>query len=303
MFQSPISNIANWNFEPVRLTVPTDKKLRYPNYLLKGLRIIKGDAIPEQVSLPVLSNVKISVTTDETWIELEPILIRDPAFAKRFTMGFPSIYLVLPVTTTGLTDGLMSTAESLGDFAGFSLAFQFGDRVERDVHHATKIILDALLDDADPTWENFCSALLPTADIHLLSANGMAFTSPIRLRFETGGTVNEFDYTPTSSLQQLTGNQAGILRIAGTPSNATENPLWVNTDASGILTVSYVETSLTADTRVLLLADLHQWFGVQTIEDPEFAIPRYTLNNHVTTYVNGPEYFRDVFRELNEAAI
>ncbi|MFT3908286.1 MAG: phospholipase D-like domain-containing protein [Ferruginibacter sp.] len=310
MFRSLVLNTADWNYEPVLLTVPNDKKLRYPGYQLRGIRVTRIGGEATQVSIPVISYVKMTPAPGALWVELEPLLISNVELAKRFTMGFPSLYIVLPESAAQLTNRVMEPGESLGSFTEFSFAIQFSDRIERDISLAADTILTAL-QDTEAGWGSFCTALHPQADIVFLNANGKSFDTPIRLRFQPStGTIREFEYTPfVSSLRQLTNNQTGTLRLADFNNVGNTNFVWVNVQVPGEIISSEVETVITANTRIIMLANLHEWFAQQTIEEqlpdtnPLFPQhPRFTRKNNVTPYVNGPDYFHDAFTELNKAA-
>lgn len=305
MFQQPISNIDVWTVTDASLTVLQDHTLRYPGYELRAVQFETTSA--QTIFLPVKSFVKIRATSTNTILELEPLLISDTALAKKFVTGFPSLYIQLPGIVTTVTDGLFDTGFSLGDFTAFTLAIQFSDRVERDVSLCADIILTAMQGSANTSsWEKFAAMLRPVSDIVLLSANGQRFTGAIRLRFAPGsGTAEEFDYVPgTTSLKQRIGSQLpGTLSLANLGPNPGNRVLWINIPGSGEPTVAYTGTLVSAETRVILLADLFDWFAPQSRSDQPHTLPRFSKGNKITSFVNGPAYFKDLFAELHKAAI
>jgi len=303
MFKSPVTDTSLWTITPAFLTVPEGGTLRYPGYSLRAARFAATSA--QSVVLPVKSHIKVITDGTNTLFELEPLLISNPDLAKKFSAGFPNIYIRFPGTVTSLTEGVEDAGFVLGDFSEFTFAIQISDRVERDISLAADLILNAMQGISEiVSWEAFCIALRPHADILFLDANGQSFSGTIRLRFISGSTTEDFDFIPgTTSLGQQINNREGILRLVNAGPVPNENCLWVNADSSGTATVSYGETAITGNTRIILFADLFNWFAPQSRSDQPHPIPRFSKGNRVTTLVNGPAFFKDLFSELNKAAI
>lgn len=303
MFQSPVNDTSIWGLEPVFLEVPHDHSLRYPGYVIRGVSIQASSA--QAISLPVRSFIKVREIGGSTLIELEPLLISNQELAKRISAGFPQIYIQLPGTGLTITDGLSEAGSPLGNFSAFTFAIQFSDRVERDTSHAADLILAAMQDLFDAnTWSAFCTMLRPMEDILLLAANGSSFTDTKRLRFITNGIPEEFDFVPgITRLGNMINQREGILSMVNTGPDPAANCLWVVTDISGTAEVSYGQANITTNTRIILFADLFEWFAPQSRNDHPHPIPRFTRGNKVTTFVNGPDYYKDLFAELNKAAI
>lgn len=298
MFRSPVSNINEWNYTSVSINVPVDNSLRYPGYTVKGVRVAKNNAVAAELFLPVSSFVKIRSVDGMVWVELEPLLVGNPRIAGRFTKGFPNVYIVFAGITT-FTDGVIQAGDSLGDITGFSLAFQFSDRIERDISQCSDLIAAALREDADPSWELFCNAVRSLIDISFLSGSGKRFESVIRLRFTGGTPTPEFEFDPAvSNLRQLTNNQEGELTLAN-PGDTEW--LWTHVDRWGFVVSGKDGVAIKADTRFILLTDLYDWFAPQSRNDFTYDIPDFTWGNKVTTFVNGPVFFNDIFAELEEA--
>ncbi len=302
MFSSPVDDITLWTFTSVSLAVPSDANLRYPGYGVRGATCTAASALT--VRLPVKSFIKLREAGSTTVIELEPLLVSNPDLAKKITAGFPTIYIAVPATGLTFTDGLYDAGFSLGLYSSFSIGIQFSDRVEREISHAADLILAALQDLVNTdSWRSFCEAIRSLAGILFLDANGSAFKTNQRLRFVSGAADEQFDFFPgTTQLSDIFNNRTGTLSLVSPDTDPVTNQLWVNTDKNGNAVISAGSTEVSADTRIILFAQITQWMAPQSRTDFLHPIPRFTWHNKITTFINGPDYYNDLFPELNNAA-
>jgi len=302
MFKSPVDTTIARTVTAVTIEIPSDHSLRYPGYSINGVSLLAATLQP--VVIPVRSYIKVVEEPGFTWIEVEPLLISNQEMAKKLGV-FPQLYFRLSGTGLDFKEGLVEQDFPLGNMMGFSFGIQFSDRIERDIFQSVSMILTAMEGIVADTssWTGFSSLLQGLDDILLLDADGSRFTSMKKLLFVSGGTPEEIDYIPgTTRLIDRINNREGTLSIVSNDPDPATNFLWVNKGNSGSVVVSYGSANITADTHSLQVSHLVEWFAPQYITDPDHQLPRFTKGNRVTTYVNGPEYYNDLFKELNNAA-
>jgi phosphatidylserine/phosphatidylglycerophosphate/cardiolipin synthase-like enzyme len=328
-FTSPIAGPASWTLTfPGLLTVPAG--LRYAGDRLPALRA--QIATPgAQVRMPALGVLR-SVTpaagqpdAGRTFVEVQvnPFPIRRVAQAIPF--GLPTFYLVFDIGSApaAFVDGDTAIGDDpLGTVTGLSILCAGQDRVARDPALWSRQILDAVTagGGTPSAWQPFADAVAAQ------TAGGAA--APVLLldhagRPRTNGSV-EIVAGATTATATLTAADGGdIQRTVARmhAANAATMPL-ANLFGGGIgsvtlrpapagsshIQLSRIEDGLAAATSIAVtptqrhaaFTDLADWFA------PQFATPaeplaRYTRGNLLTPLVNGPKYFDDLFRRLQDA--
>ncbi|WP_143526230.1 hypothetical protein [Roseivivax lentus] len=253
-----------------------------------------------------------------------------PAVARRLTGGIPTLYLILdgaPTLTPGTGDPL-----SAGDALLTATAVSFGlfdqGRAELDTAAALQNLVDAMTaagDTAAPTAGTSAVADLITAIAGDITPSPMLVldTAGRRVRAgsfrinRTGGAAAidlSLDPADDGDLQQalsraragdptlpadLTGLGAGasIEQIAPVP-GAAQWAAFANPARTGAAPFDM------GSNRHFTTTDLHDWFPAQDAVPTGAAaspLQRFTKGNRITTFLNGPPYFDDLFAALHAA--
>lgn len=323
-FASPIANPASWTLTaPGLLTVPPG--LRYTGVSLPELRAELATPGGE-IRMPALGTLRSVTDAGLVVVEVQvnPFPIRHVAQAVPF--GLPTFYLVLDAGSTVVPFADGDTAldgDPLATATGLSILCAGQDRVARDPALWSQQLLAAIVGRGTPdAWEPFADAVAAqtatgaTAPVLVLDHKGAPLESGA-IEIVSGG---------TTATAVLTGSDGGDLQrtVARMHSaNPASMPLTSvfggsggavtlrqPPGASGDFQFSRLEDGshaagsieVTPARRHVSFADLRDWFA------PQFAAPAeplldYTRGNVLTPYVNGPEYFHDLFRRLQDARV
>jgi phosphatidylserine/phosphatidylglycerophosphate/cardiolipin synthase-like enzyme len=333
-FHSPVANPAGWTFSLAGLqAVPPG--LRYSGERPLALRAVR--AAGGEVRMPVLGVLrKVAPATGEpdagrTFVEVQvnPVPIRRVAQAVPF--GLPTFYLVFDVGSTpvAFTDGDVAAADdALGTVTAVTILCVGQDRVVRDPALWSAAILAAVnAGGGTPApWQAFATAVAsqtsagPTAPVLVLDHTGRPRGSG-----SIGVTVGGTTATATLNPADAGDLQRAVARLnAANPATmpfanlfgggVTSVTLQPATGGAGDVQLARLEdasaaaTSIAATTaqRHVTYADLHEWFARQFVTPTPAgteALARFTRGNRLTSLVNGPEYFDDLFRRLQDARV
>jgi phosphatidylserine/phosphatidylglycerophosphate/cardiolipin synthase-like enzyme len=331
-FHSPVANPAGWTFSLAGLQA-LPPGLRYSGERLVALRATRAAAA--EVRMPALGVLrKVTPATGDpdagrTFVEVQvnPIPIRRVAQAVPF--GLPTFYLVFDVGSSPVTfaDGDTAAADDpLGTVTAITVLCAGQDRVVRDPALWSAEILAAIgAGGGTPgPWQDFATAVA--------SQTASGATAPVLVLDHTGRprSSGSIDVTAggTSATATLTAADAGDLQRAVARLNAA-NPAtmpFANLFGGGVTSVTlqpdatgtgdvqlarledalFAAVSIAATTtqRHVTFTDLHDWFAAQFVTPTPAgtqALERYTRGNKLTPLVNGPAYFDDLFRKLQDA--
>jgi phosphatidylserine/phosphatidylglycerophosphate/cardiolipin synthase-like enzyme len=333
-FNSPIASPANWTLSlPGLVTVPDG--LRYAGERLVALRAVRAAAGGEvrMPALGVLRQVTSVAAPDagRTFVEVQvnPIPIR--RVAQAVTFGLPTFYLVFDAGTAPLVfnDGdTVPGDEVLGTVTGITILCAGQDRVVRDPALWARQILDAVtVGGGTPgAWQPFATTVMAqtaagaTAPVLLLDHTGRPRDTG-SVEITVGGT------TATATLAPADGGdlQRTVARLNATDPMAmpfanlfgggvTSVMLRPAPGTAGAAQVARLEDALTAAASIaatpvqrhVTFTDLHDWFAPQFVSPTPAgaeALARFTRGNRLTPLVNGPEFFDDLFRRLQDARL
>jgi hypothetical protein len=327
-FVSPLLDPAAWTYSVVEVALPAG--LRYGGYTVRALRA--QHATGADVVLPALGLLR-RATGDAgrefVEVQTDPFPIRRVVLA--LAGGVPTFYFAFP-DSTGLAvanDQIAPDGEALRAGAtDVTIAVVFQDRVTRDPGlWASQVLMAVNAAGGNATvWQPFADAVNTQtnagnhAPVLLLDHAGQ----PVR----TGAVDLVFGAAPNETVRNLALDPAdlGDLQRTVTRLNPTDPGLWSGAATFRVRPVRAAgeEFQLTllespagavneiavspAQRHVLSarVAGKTAWFA------PQFAVPagqkasplaRYTRDNRVTPMVNGPEFFDDLFRRLQEARV
>jgi phosphatidylserine/phosphatidylglycerophosphate/cardiolipin synthase-like enzyme len=330
-FHSPLASPASWTLTRSGLvTVPTG--LRYAGDKLIALGATRGT--PGQVRMPCLGVLR-SVTPvtgplgSSTVVEVQvnPVPIRRVAQAVPF--GLPTFYLVFDPLSSPVPfmEGDTAAADDvLGTVTGITILCAGQDRVARDpALWASQILAAVNAGGGTPgPWQPFSDA------VGSQTASG-AFAPVILLdhagRPRESGTV-AVTVGGTSANATLTAADGGDLQQAVARLNAANSTTmpFANLFGGGAVTVgpaagtpaavqlarledgaeAAATIGVSPTQRHVTFTDLHDWFAPQFVTPTPAvteALARFTRDNELTPLVNGPEFFDDLFRRLQDARV
>ncbi len=317
-FAAPIDPAA-WSLSlPGLLTVPDG--LRYPGLQLPQLRaqhpLPKGGVrVPAAGVLRTVTDGVRHVVE----VQVNPFALRRTAQALQF--GVPTFYLALDEDSDLLAfnDGdLAQAGDVIAQATGVGVACAGQDRVARDPALWAAELLDALEPQDRGEWQPFADATqaaagaaqpplllldhrgapLETGDVEIASGPVTATATLVR---DDGGDLQRTvarmhaadpGTMPLSAVFPPGGGPAtlrpqaagGDFQLARLPDAAA---------AAGAIDV-------TPALRHVALTDLTRWFAPQFAASP-VPLARYTRGNVLTPYVNGDEYFDELFHRLLDA--
>ena len=330
-FHSPIATPAGWTLSlPGIVTVPAG--LRYAGDRLIGLRAVRaapggGVRMP---SLGVLRKVTPATGPDagRTFVEVQvnPVPIRRVAQAVPF--GLPTFYLVFDAGSAPVTfaDGDTAIADDvLGTVTGLTILCAGQDRVARDPALWSSQILAAVTagGGTPSAWQPFSAAVEAqtaagaTAPVLLLDHAGRPRESGSVAVTVAGTTANATLVQADGGNLQRTvarmnaanpatmpfsnlfsgGASVTLAPAAGTPASVQLARLEDAVAAAASIVVTPTQ-------RHVAFTDLHDWFAPQFVSPTPAvttALARFTRDNRLISLVNGPEYFDDLFRRLQDA--
>ncbi len=324
-FSSPLSAPAGWTYTlPGSLTVPVG--LRYAGDRLVQLRADHPGAggVLRMPALGVLRSVTPNTgpLAGRVVVEVQPNPFPVRRVAQAVPFGLPTFYLVLDagLASPVMADGDTAAAgDALATVTGVSILCAGQDRLVRDPALWSAQILAALGTAGGTTtdWEPFATAV---------GQRAAGTAAPVLLldhagRPRLGGSV-EITAGTTTATAVLTAADDGDLQRAVArmhAANPATMPLADVFDGFATATVrpaapgggdvqlARVEDGLTGAgslavtpaQRHVTFTDLHDWFAPQSVAASPLA--RYSRGNAFTPLVNGPEYFDDLFRRLQDA--
>ncbi len=318
MFTAPLDP-AGWTLTtPGPVTVPGG--LRYADVALLQLRA-ERPAADGTVRAPVPGILRsLTPSGGPTWVELQvnPFPVRRTVQSLPF--GLPTFYLVFDpgATLTPFADGDAAAAgDQLATVAALTLLCAGQDRVARDPALWGSQILAALSAADLPTWQPFADAIAAQtangagAPVLILDHRGFPReTATIEIR--SGGTTATAQLTAADGgdLQRAvarmhTADPATMPLTAVLPAGggaATLRPAGADVQLARLEDGAHAaaQIEVTPAFRHVTLTDLPDWFAPQVAQS-DHPLARYTRNNEYTSFVNGGEYFDDLFRRLGDA--
>lgn len=321
-FVSPLIGPAAWNYSITEQTLPAG--LRYGGYKVRALHAENaGGANLVIPALGILRRVTAADGREIIEVQTDPFPIRNVVLG--LTGGVPTFYFVLP-DATGLTvsnDQIAPASEVLKAGAtSVTIAVVFQDRITRDPALWASQILTAINSVAGSNstfWEPFATAINtqtntgPTAPVLLLDHVGEPVTSgSIDLLF--GATVRNVTMDPADlgdlqrTMRRLNPADPGLWSGASSfiirPVTGADEEFQLTLLENPVGAINQIQ--VTPSQRHVLATKVTSWIAKQ------FAIPvgqtasplaRYTRGNRVTSLVNGPAYFDDLFHRLQEARL
>lgn len=330
-FHSPIAGPASWTLSlPGLMTVPAG--LRYSGLRLRALRAERATAA--QVRMPSLGMLRqVTPATGQpdagrtvVEVQVNPIPIRRVAQAVPF--GLPTFYLVFDAGggPVAFMDGDTAIADDvLGTVSGVTILCVGQDRVARDpALWAAQILAAVTAGGGTPgPWQPFADAVAAqtasgaTAPVLMLDHVGRPREAG-SVQVSVGGATATATLTaadagdlqravarmnganpatmPFASLFAGGAGASAILRPVPTTGEAQLARLEDAASAAGSL-------AATPAARHLAFTDLNDWFAPQFVTPTPAgseALPRFTRGNRVTPLVNGPEFFDELFRRLQD---
>lgn len=322
-FFSPLQNVNTWTLSLVEeTTIPSG--LRYAGYKFRG--VSATHTMPTNVRCPALGVLRRVADSGVTFIELQvnPFPLRQLIGALPW--GVPTFYLVFSDASglvsfsddeTAIGDDVLGTATSV------TIICAGQDRVSLDPALWAQQITDAInavAGNAMP-WEPFAlavSAAINTGDsapVLLLDHTGQPQTSgDVEIIFGTNPPVSA----------TLAPEDHGDLQKTVARMGLSISPLWANGSsfnlrpspslAAEAIQLARYEDGLTANQliavtplqRHITYTNLFDWFAEQNaipVTATVSPLQRFTRNNKVTPLVNGPAFFDDLFRRLQEARV
>jgi phosphatidylserine/phosphatidylglycerophosphate/cardiolipin synthase-like enzyme len=329
-FVSPIADPASWTFA-VEAGVTVPNGLRYAGYGFRGVRATRGSAAgvlaPAKCVLRQMTGAGGRVFVEA---QVNPFAIRRVATALPF--GPPTFYLVFDAASApAVTEGFSADAgESFGTFTAVTLVLAGQDRTAIDPALWAGRVLNAMAAANTPPaerldWQAFADALAnaaintgATAPLLLLDHAGQPLA--------TGAVSVVYGSTGSETVHNLTLDPAdgGDLQRTLARMNAGGAPVPANLWGGGAsslrvrlasgaspdfqivrledLARASNEITVTPGLRHLMLTNLFDWLA------PQFATPvsgaplaRFSRSNKVTPFADGPDFFDDMFRELERA--
>lgn len=323
---SPLANPASWTFSYTHKTLPDG--LRYSGYNVRG--VLATRTSNEDVRLPALSILK-KVTGTDTLIyvecQLNPFPIRQLCNALPF--GLPTFYLIFN-DATGLSfndNDIGSGGYTLKSTTSVIIAMLGQDRVVMDPVEWCKQILDVLTDSSDwtPFYNALNSALNSGNDAPVLlydHCGAPLLSGSVDIVYGSPGseTVHTavIDAADQGNLQNTVKrlntadpvampisdlwSTASQFRLRPTQADANDDFQMVRLED---LTTAVTEIAVTPANRHIMFTNLRLWFAKQcAVPTGAGSSPllKYSRGNRVTPFVNGPDFFDDLFRQLHNAA-
>jgi phosphatidylserine/phosphatidylglycerophosphate/cardiolipin synthase-like enzyme len=336
---SPLADPTSWTLSVAgRTFVPPG--LRYTGYGLRALRAVRGTAA--EVRAPTAGILRrvpgVGVDAGKTVVELQVNPLRLRRIGRRLPWGVPTFYFVLdPATLGSFSDDDTATAEDrLATASEVVILLAGQDRTSLDPALWAQQIGDAITAAQGDTssWQPFASRVQTqtntgaTAPVIVLDHAGrLAENATLDLVFGAPGaeTVHRVTMVPSDGGDL----QKTVARLNAPPGNLPIANLWgsatsfrlrpvLSTSPSGTAALPAMqlarvedrvgqagEIEVTPAKRHIALTDLNAWFAPQYATPTgasQPALERFTRGNLVRTFVNGPEYFRDLFTTLPGAA-
>jgi len=318
VFFSPIVNPASWTFSHELMEIP--EGFRYSGYEVRGLRCIIG--APASILAPFQSVLKKYSVGSVHFIELQMIPFLESELVQSLVGGVPTCYISFSDNSgfSSLEDNshlngndVLRTADSV------TIGMVFQDRVVRDPHYWTQLMLDGLTTEGISTidWSPFNSAVDSAisgndAPVILLDAQGSPMQSAnvsIVYSLTTGEQVYDLIMIPVDegNLQNTVSRMS--LSISNLWSTASTFTLRGTVPAAQRQRFQFSslenqsnsaeEITITQGVRHIQMVDLHEWFASQFVTGS--SLGRFSRGNMIKTFINGPEFFDDLFRELHTA--
>lgn len=322
-FFSPLVDPATWTLEAADV-VDLPASTRYAGYRMLGVRATK---IGGRLAMPVLGILRKAPPTGAPVaieIQVNPFPVR--RVLTQLAFGCPTFYLLLP-DDSGLapfTDGDTATGgDDLGSADEVTIVMCGQDRVARHPAFWTAQIDAAIVAAAGSPapWTVFRdavgSALAPAGEppVVLLDHSG-APLSGVSVRLMAGGD----DLTLAVEAADAGDLQRTVARRHAADPGAVPRSRVFQGAASvtiamlpaGDHQLALLEDGSAAANQIAVPAvgghvtstDLPTWFAPQFATPTGLAAPalaRYTRGNQLTPFVNGPEFFDDLFHELHAA--
>src|SRR6266404_4552110 len=322
-FFTPLEDTSTWTLSLVEeTTIPNG--LRFAGYKFRGISATRSAVA--NVRFPALSVLRKVTDAGVTFVELQvnPFPIRQLIGALPW--GVPTFYFVFS-DASGLVpfvdDETAIGNDVLGTATSITIVCAGQDRVSLDPALWAQQITDAIntvAGNAVP-WEPFpiaVSAAINTgnsAPVLLLDHAGQP---------QTSGTV-EITFGTNPAVQvTLAPEDHGDLQRTVARLGLSISPLWANGTSFNLrpspllppeaVQLARCEDGLAANQviavtplqRHITYTNLFDWFAEQNAIPTSATVSpleRFTRNNKITPLVNGPEFFDDLFRRLQEARV
>lgn len=327
-FESPLTTPNAWTYAHESFEVSSG---RYAGYKLRGLRCTIPAAA--DVLVPMRSVVQrypahdAADTSGPCLVEIQFAPFLNKSLMQHLQGGIPTIYMLFPDDTGigAVENSLSEEGEVIRSADSVLIAMAFEDRIVRDPVHWTLMVMDAMLNNGETAadWSDFnaavsialggnaapvlllnlAGALLETATVQIDYGGGLVFTATMAAA--DGGDLQ----ATVSRLNGLDPVAMPISNLFSTGLSFTLRPQAAGGPDFQLARVEdgtkgIGEIQVTNSFRHIQFLNVHDWLAPQFVTPAAGAspaLPRYTRGNKVTTFINGREFFEELFRELYTA--
>jgi len=334
-FYSPMSDPLQWQGVEKEIEIPAGLNLRYGGYKRLGVEADTVGAPTQPVILPAACQLRIVKSGGRHFVEAElnPLPMR--GLCGHFPRGMPTFYYVFDSLPTAFESGSLGQPGSeLHRVNKFSLIIVNQERIDVAPILIANEIRNALTDSGSDvaSWQSFVDWLqnatnaADDAPVYIIDHTGRRVDSlGVDVVFGQPGAQTLFDVSLTS--QDRGDLQAAIKRLrAADPGNFTLPNLWSAVSPAPPVrirpknpggqskfqltriedgAVGEDEIEVTKQARHVAVTDLYAWFATQNATPDGTAGPsleRFHRKCRITPFLNGIEFFDNLFAELNAAA-
>ncbi len=314
-FFSPLANPSGWTFSHELMAIPAG--MRYGGYQIRALRC--NIATATNILAPFRSALRIHDIGSTHILELQMTPFLDQSLVQALPGGVPTFYLSFP-DNSGFAafenDDFLNGNQVLRNTDSVAIGLVFQDRVVRDPHYWCQLLLDTLTSEGIATtdWAPFNTAVDlafsgNTSPVLLLNASGSLMQEAnVDVVYDLPGGTQTYqlamiaadfgDLQQTVSRMGLTipdlwsTDSSFTIRPTVAPGENTEWQFSRLEDASS----AEGEIEVTPSLRHIQITHLHNWFAPQYVTASPLS--RFSRGNKLVSFINGPEFFDDLFREL-----
>jgi phosphatidylserine/phosphatidylglycerophosphate/cardiolipin synthase-like enzyme len=322
---SPFDSPSDWSYSVVTVELPGS--FRYGGYSLRAIRGV-GAATRDLVA-PAAAAVRGVDDGTTSWLELELLPFALRAMAEQSRFGWPTLYFSIPAAAAfAFSDHeLVSAGGTVATVTQADFVLAFPDRVQRDPLSALESLRAAITASAGDTsaWQGFLDAFAASRDpdarpVLLLDHTGAPIESG-RIEFQVGGATREVQLAAADggdlqkAIARVNAADASTMPIsslwAGGATSASIRPI-ASPGGSADFQLSRLEDATGASSSIaitpaqshVLITDLNEWFAQQfALVGGVPLLERFTRGNEIEPLINGPEYFADLFRSLEQAQV
>ena len=324
-FVPPFDNSGSWNHSVELISIP--KGLRYGGYQLRALN--STNVSNQSIRVPAKSFLKKHSSAGEHFLELQFMPFLSKEIAKILPGGLPTFYFSFP-NDNGFAaleeNKVMAENEVLRSSDNVKFGIISQDRMTRDPIAWSTLILNALTTIGENTasWQVFHTSLITAFQgnsrpvILLNSAGQVRQNATVDLVYTTAGGNN------VHSAIMIPADEGDLQKTvarmnAANPATMSIANIWGGGATSFILRPSVpaaeraafqfarLEDQLEGAGQIEVTPSLchiqfthvHDWIALQFVAGT--PLQRFSRGNKITPFINGPEFFDEIFRELHTA--